>query len=136
MPEIRQLILIHRDARPKPGAGAPCNGCGVCCLLEPCPLGIVLSARRHGACAAVRWHEDLHQYRCGALNDPLTVLQAVLPRPWRRLAPWLAPGLVRMAKRWIAVGEGCDSSLEMTVQQGATPALSPTIHCDAPSRHH
>lgn len=135
MSEIRQLILIRREASPKPGTNAPCNGCGVCCLLEPCPLGVVLSARRRGACVAVRWHEDLHQYRCGALSDPLNVLQDALPRPLRRLAPWLRPGLVRLAKRWIAVGEGCDSSVEMTVPQEGAPAISPTIHCDAPSRH-
>ena len=37
------LIRIHADAPAKPPVGAPCNGCGVCCLLEPCPLGVLLS---------------------------------------------------------------------------------------------
>lgn len=135
MPAIRQIILIHRDALPKPVTGAPCNGCGVCCLLEPCPLGVILSVRRRGACAAVRWHDELHQYRCGALCDPLDVLRHVLPQPLRLLAPWLSPGLVGLAKRWIAAGEGCDSSVEMTAPPLAAPAISPTIHRNVPSRH-
>jgi|SRR5450830_493327 len=112
MTKIHQVILIHVDGPPKPLPGAPCNGCGVCCLLEPCPLGVVLSGRRHGACAAVRWTGAPHHYRCGALVEPLGVLQNLLPAPLLRLAPWLAPGLVRLAKRWIAVGVGCDSTVE------------------------
>ncbi|MEO8121740.1 MAG: hypothetical protein ABI606_20755 [Rhodoferax sp.] len=125
MSKIRQVILIHPNAAPKPAPGAPCNGCGVCCLLEPCPLGVLLSGRRHGACVAVRWHIEVHQYRCGALSEPLDVLQHVLPKPMRRLAPHLAPGLARLAKRWIAVGQGCDSTVE-AIPLEASPA-SPKI---------
>lgn len=137
MSDIHQLILIQADAPAKPVTGTPCNGCGVCCLLEPCPLGMVLSARRHGACAAVRWHDELRQYRCGALCDPLDVLQKVLPRPLRRLAPCLTPGLVRLAARWIAAGEGCDSRVEPTALQGQTGVaeISPTIRHNLPCRH-
>lgn len=138
MPNTYQRILIHPDAASKPTPGAPCNGCGVCCLLEPCPLGIVLSRRRHGACVALRWHDDVHQYRCGALTDPTEVLQEVLPKSLSRLAPWLsvgvAPVLRRQAKRWIAAGQGCDSSVELQVPQEppATAENSPTIS-EAPS---
>ena len=110
----RHIILIHADAPPKPAPGAPCNGCGVCCLLEPCPLGVLLSKRRHGACAAVRWHEESSCYRCGALSAPLEVLQHALPRPVWRVLPWLAPLLARLATRWIAAGQGCDSTVEPT----------------------
>lgn len=114
MTKIRHVILIHPDAASKPAPGAPCNGCGVCCLLEPCPLGVLLSSRRHGACVAVRWHVEARQYRCGALSEPVDVLQHTLHRSLLRLAPWLAPGLARLAKRWIAVGRGCDSTVEVT----------------------
>ncbi len=110
------VILIHPDAAVKPVLGAPCNGCGVCCLLEPCPLGVALSGRRHGACVAVRWREEGGLYRCGALTAPLEVLDQALPTAVQRLAPWLssamAPLLTRLAKRWIAAGQGCDSSVE------------------------
>lgn len=120
MTKLRQVILIHPDAPSKPAPGAPCNGCGVCCLLEPCPLGVVLSGRRHGACVALRWHSDGHHYRCGALSASLEVLQRVLPRPMWRLAPWLSPSLARLAKRWIAVGQGCDSTVEPEVPPSAS----------------
>jgi hypothetical protein len=132
MSKNHQVILIHPDAPSKPGLGASCNGCGVCCLLEPCPLGVVLSGRRHGACAAVRWHDDLHQYRCGALSEPVEVLQHALPRPLRRLARWLAPGLVRLARRSIAAGQGCDSTV---VADGPPAAVetSPTMRNDLPT---
>jgi len=45
-----RTIWLHRDALPKPDFGAPCNGCGVCCASEPCPLGVLLSWRRRGRC--------------------------------------------------------------------------------------
>lgn len=115
MSKSRQVILIHPGAPPKPAPGAPCNGCGVCCLLEPCPLGVLLSRRRRGACVAVRWRSDVHQYRCGAVSEPVDVLQQLLPLSLRRLIPWLAPGLAHLATRWIAAGQGCDSTVEATV---------------------
>jgi hypothetical protein len=92
-----RVIHVHPSAPAKPAEGATCNGCGVCCLAEPCPLGIVLSRRRHGACRALQWSETEHRYRCGAL---------VLPS---RLATALRPLLAR----WIGAGRGCDSSAEV-----------------------
>ena len=133
MSKIPRIILIHPDAAAKPAPGAPCNGCGVCCLLEPCPLGMVLSRRRHGACVALRWVDEGRQYRCGALMAPVEVLQQVLPAPLRRWAPWLspglAPGLAWLAKRWIAVDQGCDSTVEPDALTQPLPDLadSPTI---------
>lgn len=111
MPKVHQVILIHPDAATKPAPGAPCNGCGVCCLLEPCPLGMVLSRRRQGACVAVRWDDEGRQYRCGAV---------------------VIPGLAWLAKRWIAVGQGCDSTVEPGVLTQRLPGLadSPTIKPD------
>lgn len=91
MPQPR-VIEIHPDAPPKPAEGAACNGCGVCCLAEPCPLGVLISRRRHGACSALRW--DGARYLCGVLAA----------RP-QGLAGWLV-------RRWIAAGQGCDCSLE------------------------
>ena len=99
-----QIIYLQPAAPPKPALGAPCNGCGVCCLAEPCPLGMVLSGQRSGACKAVRWDDAQHLYRCGALTDPA----GVLPVRGR----FLAGLLKRLALRWIAAGKGCDASLE------------------------
>jgi hypothetical protein len=103
---MHQVIHIHADAPPKPALGAPCNGCGVCCLAEPCPLGQVISRKRTGACDALRWDAAEALYRCGALSDA----EGVLGRRWT----WLAPLLRRLARRWIAAGVGCDSTLEAT----------------------
>lgn len=97
-------IEIHLDAPPKPAVGAPCNGCGICCLVEPCPVGILVSRRRHGACDALRWAAAENRYRCGLLVDPL-------PR-WPRGSRWLLPLWRRWARRFIAAGVGCDCELE------------------------
>jgi len=84
-----QVIHVHRGAPAKPALGVACNGCGQCCLAEPCPVGMVVSRRRRGACAAVHW--DGQRYRCGVLASA---------RGWRR----------RLIARWIGAGRGCDSS--------------------------
>ncbi len=82
------VIRIHALAPPKPVLGAACNGCGVCCLSEPCPVGMLLSLRRTGACRALRWDAAAAHYRCGLMARPA-------------LRPIVA--------RWIAAGQGCDS---------------------------
>jgi len=99
-----QIIHIHAEAPAKPALGAPCNGCGVCCLAEPCPLGRVISRRRVGACDALRWNAEHRVYRCGVIMDT----EALLGPRWR----WAAPLMRRLARRWIAAGVGCDASME------------------------
>lgn len=101
---MTRVIHIHPEAPPKPALGEPCNGCGVCCLAEPCPLGMLLSARRRGACAALRWDGAACRYVCGAVSEPA----AVLPRLLQPLGRVAAPLLARLARRWIAAGTGCD----------------------------
>lgn len=119
----QHTIHIHPQAPGKVSEGAACNGCGVCCLLEPCPLGVVLSRTRLGACAALRWQDASGQYRCGAIVAPADVLAGALPRGVRWLSPALAPMLRRWGARWIAAGAGCDSGLEV-VQTGSTTMTS------------
>ena len=51
------VVWLQPSAPPKPAEGAPCNGCGLCCLAEPCPLGMLVSRRRTGACTALRWSD-------------------------------------------------------------------------------
>lgn len=99
-----QVIHIHAEAPDKPALGEPCNGCGVCCLTESCPLGSVISRKRLGACDALRWDAGQQVYRCGAITDARGVLG---PR-WR----WVAPVFQRLARRWIAAGVGCDATLQ------------------------
>ncbi len=98
-----QVIQLHPEAPAQPAEGAPCNGCGVCCASEPCPLGAIASGRRHGACAALVWNEHSANYRCGLIERPAAHLPAGLR--------WGAPLLARLARRSIASGIGCDAGL-------------------------
>lgn len=124
MASVQTVIYIHPEAPAKPGVGAPCNGCGVCCLVEPCPLGVLLSRRRRGTCRALRWNVDLRLYQCGAVVAAADVLQQALPAGWGVLRRLLAPALPAMALRWIAAGAGCDSTLEPLSPDSPTMPVS------------
>lgn len=111
MADPGRVVWIEPDAPAKPAWGAPCNGCGVCCLLEPCPVGIVLSRRRRGPCTALRWVAAERRYRCGALAAPGEVFgwgQGTLGR-------WLSTGMRPLLDRWIAAGAGCDCDARVDV---------------------
>ncbi|MDC8770715.1 hypothetical protein [Roseateles albus] len=112
MPEQpHQVIHIHPAAPPKPAEGAPCNGCGVCCLSAPCPIGMLVSRRLRGACSALQWSDSERRYVCGMLIAPLQVLG------WRGAATGrLSMLLTRISARWIAAGIGCDSNLQVSGQ--------------------
>ena len=101
MPMHWQLLQVEPQAPAKPALGQPCNGCGLCCLAEPCPLGIVLRLRVRGACRLLRWEAQQQRYRCGAI----VVASAAPLGMWARL--WN-----RLARRWIAAGSGCDAGFE------------------------
>lgn len=103
MKRHNQVIWVQPHAPPKPAEGEPCNGCGVCCLSEPCPLGVLLSFRLHGACAALRWLPQEQIYRCGALSSP-SASRGVRGALSRLRYVWL--------RRAIGAEQGCDCSLE------------------------
>lgn len=84
-------VSLQAAAPPKPALGAPCNGCGICCSMAPCPLSHLLLGHRTGTCPALRWEGG--RYWCGLVIAP------------RGIARWLPRGFVL---RWIAVGSGCD----------------------------
>jgi hypothetical protein len=100
-----QIIHIHPAAPPKPALGTPCNGCGVCCLLEPCPVGVLVSRRRTGACKALLWSDAEGRYRCGMVSTP----GRFLPWSWR----WPDALVARWSRRLISAGSGCDAALEL-----------------------
>lgn len=99
-----QTIRIHPAAPGKPQLGHACNGCGVCCAAEPCPVGMLVSRRRTGACAALLWNEATSRYMCGLISDP----HCVLGLRWK-VATRLISGL---AMRLVSAGKGCDSDAE------------------------
>lgn len=104
-PQPPTVILLQPEAPAKPAVGAACNGCGLCCAWQPCPLGVVVSGRRHGACAALWWSEADRQYRCAMVSGAR--------RLWPRLPGLAERALQRLARRWIAAGVGCDCSAEV-----------------------
>lgn len=108
-----QVIRLHHAAPAKPAESAPCNGCGVCCAAEPCPVGVLVSGRFSGPCAALRWNDPAGVYRCGMVSQPTAVL--------RWLPALLAPVASRLARRWISAASGCDSDL-VVQQPGADGA--------------
>ena len=118
MPKNVTVLHIFRDAPTKPASCSPCNGCGVCCLIAPCPLGVLLSCRRLGACQALIWQAEDRRYVCGAITSVHDVLTRRLPLYAHALLPVLCSLLRRLAKRWVAEGVGCDCDVEIdTVTQ-------------------
>jgi hypothetical protein len=93
-------IALNAAAPAKPAVGAPCNGCGVCCAIAPCPLSRFLLGHRRGSCPALAWQEAERRYGCGLVMAPAVHLH------W--LPSALAPLAARLARRWIAAGSGCD----------------------------
>jgi hypothetical protein len=100
MHKMIQTVTLHADAPPKPAEGAPCNGCGICCVVEPCPVAWLLLPLDKGPCVALEWDGESVRYRCGMVANPANHL-GWLPRRWS------GP-----ASRWfahrIAAGRGCD----------------------------
>ena len=138
MTHTEYTIPIHPLAPDKVPEGAACNGCGVCCLFEPCPVGILLTGRRSGACSAVRWNDAIGQYRCGAIVATREVLVQALPHGSHWMAALLTPLMRRAAMRWISVGSGCDSQLEVMRNAESTTIMvsETTAHTRADSTHH
>ena len=104
----QRLIWLHVEAPAKPVLGQACNGCGVCCAAEPCPVARVFLWQWRGACRALIWVETDQQYRCGMLLQPSRYLR-FLPASWRT-------GFSRLVARWIAAGTACDSDADVDVK--------------------
>jgi hypothetical protein len=101
----QQLIRIHAQAPQKPVAGKPCNGCGLCCVAEPCPVSRFFLGHRDGSCPALIWEPAPLRYVCGMVTDPARFLKP-LPRPLEKIAG-------RLFRRWIAADTACDFDAEV-----------------------
>lgn len=99
-----QTVLLHAAAPGKPVPGVSCNGCGICCAAEPCPLSRILLRHRRGSCPALSWSGDEARYFCGLVARPSAHLRW-LPRRADKM-------FGRLARRWIAAGIGCDFDAE------------------------
>lgn len=101
---LAQTIQLHRAAPAKPAEGQPCNGCGVCCALETCPVARLRFRQARGPCPALEWSATGNCYRCGLL---------VRPRHYLKWLPASEAVARRLFARWISAGNGCDCSAEV-----------------------
>jgi len=109
---MHQVVILPREAPDKPALGAPCNGCGLCCAAELCPLGRLVFRRKRGPCPALDWRAAERRHWC-----------RLVAAPERHLPKFLAPLAARLARRWIAAGTGCDSDVGAeTLRGSAKPA--------------
>lgn len=98
-------IALCAAAPQKPRTGDACNGCGVCCALETCPVGRVVFFRKKGPCPALAWETGRTRYVCRLVGQPRHHMRW-LPRAWCDAAG----GLIARA---IAAGQGCDCDVEV-----------------------
>jgi len=96
-----QIIHIHAEAPSKPSIGTPCNGCGVCCAAEPCPVSLALLWPHSTPCKALVWVENDKRYLCGMVSEPSHFIQ------W--LPKLLDKKMGQLFKRWIAADTLCDA---------------------------
>lgn len=103
---VQQIITIHANAPAKPALDQACNGCGVCCAAEPCPVSLTLLWPHQAPCRALIWHEHKQRYFCGMVSDPARFLRW-LPSRFNLAAS-------RLFKRWIAADTACDADVELS----------------------
>lgn len=110
---VYQTIHLHPAAPPKPPVGAACNGCGVCCTVAPCPIGMLISRRRSGRCKALVWQDEAARYVCGVLTGS----EQLGGNRW--------PGLRQIVRGWaarsISAGSGCDADIEVSRDDNLFP---------------
>lgn len=88
----------------KPLYGAACNGCGLCCMAELCPLGTAVFEKLEGPCPALE-HDD-GRFQCGLVRNPTKYA-----RPWVTQSSG-SEGLAEAAAVLIGAGSGCDARLD------------------------
>jgi hypothetical protein len=110
-----QTIELHPLFPPKPDFGARCNGCGVCCAAEPCPVAYVFLLQFRGKCRALLWQDDAGRYVCGMVVSPDRYV-ALIPQRWRA-------GFGRFFASRIAAGTGCDFAAEIEDVPESTDTL-------------
>jgi hypothetical protein len=83
----------------KPAHGSPCNGCGVCCQITLCPVGIAQFGHKAGPCEAIQ--TEAGKAVCGLVANP----QRYAPL---KVARFGVEKLRSAAMLLISSGKGCD----------------------------
>jgi len=104
-----QTIELHPLAPPKPDLGARCNGCGICCAAEPCPVAYIFLFQFKGRCRALLWQNEELRYVCGMVVSPDQYVP-FLPKRSRAL-------MGRFFASRIAADYGCDLAADVVEAQ-------------------
>lgn len=86
---------------PKPRLGEPCNGCGLCCLVEPCLLSVEYLGV-HARCPVLETAGN--RFACGLVTNPGVYLGT--PR-------FGDPLLAERFGTVLGIGMGCDADDEV-----------------------
>ncbi len=89
----------------KPRESEPCNGCGHCCVEEPCALAAEFLSCTTGPCVALEY-TDGRTY-CGLVRNPI---QHLLGRTAADEHAGLVGGLQAHLAGVLRLGAGCDAS--------------------------
>jgi hypothetical protein len=100
-----QIVELHTLAPRKPDYGARCNGCGVCCAAEPCPVAYLFLFQFKGSCRALLWQNEASRYVCGMVVCPDNYV-SVIPKRW-------SAHIGRFFAKRIASEYGCDFDAEV-----------------------
>lgn len=105
------LNLIPVISLEKPAMYDPCNGCGVCCIVQVCYLGVELGDDKN--CKALIKNSD-GSYACGLVADPYRFLPEAELETWKMI-DGLKPGahvgeeeLKKVYRDVLGAGKGCD----------------------------
>ena len=104
-----QTIELHPLAPSKPDLGSPCNGCGVCCAAEPCPVAYLFLFQFKGRCRALLWQNEERRYVCGMVVIPDQYVPLLPKRLRARMGRFFASR--------IAADYGCDLAAEVVGTQ-------------------
>lgn len=85
----------------KPKYGSPCNGCGLCCIAEQCPISLMAFGEQL-LCPALGTMGDGKGFGCGLI---VATSQFIPPTGDERLDA-LLPGAIAYV---LGAGRGCDS---------------------------
>ena|ERR1035437_4076773 len=106
---LTQIIELHPLAPRKPDYAARCNGCGVCCAAEPCPVAYLFLFQFKGRCRALLWQNDTGRYVCGMVIGPDQYVSVIPKRLRERMGRFFASR--------IAADCGCDFAAEVADTQ-------------------
>lgn len=90
---------MHASAPEKPAYGSPCNGCGLCCIAEQCPVSEQIFGPRDLCPALTRYG---NAYGCGVIAEPARFFRPTGREALDRVIPEAIAYL-------LGAGHGCDS---------------------------